>query len=53
VTADEAYIRNSILNPTAQVVAGYQPVMPSFRGQVSDAELSQLVAYIRSLGGGQ
>jgi mono/diheme cytochrome c family protein len=53
VTADEGYIRNSILNPTSQVVAGYQPVMPSFQGRVSDADLAELVAYIRSLGGGQ
>lgn len=50
VTADEAYIRNSILNPESQVVANYPPVMPSFQGHVTDEELSQLVAYIKSLG---
>jgi mono/diheme cytochrome c family protein len=50
VTADEAYIRESILNPTAKVVAGRQPVMPSFQGRVDDAQLAALVAYIQSLG---
>lgn len=49
VTADEQYIRNSILNPQAQIVAGYDPVMPSFQNQLSAEELAQLVAYIRSL----
>lgn len=53
VTADEEYIRNSILDPNAQVVAGYQPVMPSFEGRISEEELSQLVAYIQSLEGGE
>ena len=51
VTADEEYIRRSILNPGAQVVAGYDDEMPSFEGQVNDRELEQLLAYIRSLGG--
>ncbi len=50
VTADEAYIQNSILNPASQVVAGYPAIMPSFQGHVTEQELSQLVAYIKSLG---
>jgi cytochrome c oxidase subunit 2 len=50
VTADESYIRESILDPTAKVVSGYQPIMPSFRGRVSEEELIQLVAYVKSLG---
>lgn len=50
ITADEAYVRNSILNPNEHVVAGYEPVMPSFEGEVSEQELSNLVAYVRSLG---
>jgi cytochrome c oxidase subunit 2 len=50
VTADDAYIRESILNPTAKVVSGYQPVMPSFRGRVSEEDLMSLLAYIKSLG---
>ncbi|MFY9821144.1 MAG: cytochrome c oxidase subunit II [Thermoanaerobaculia bacterium] len=50
VTADDDYIRESILNPTAKVVAGFDPVMPTFQGQVSEEQLSQLIAYVRSLG---
>jgi cytochrome c oxidase subunit II len=47
--ADEAYIRESILNPGAKVVAGYQPIMPTFQGQVSEEGLLQIIAYIKSL----
>ncbi|HSS49270.1 MAG TPA: cytochrome c oxidase subunit II [Thermoanaerobaculia bacterium] len=50
VTADDDYVRESILNPTAKVVAGWEPVMPTFQGQVSEEQLSQLIAYVRSLG---
>ena len=50
VTADEGYIRDSILLPQSQVVAGYQPVMPSFKGQVSEEQILQLIAYIKSQG---
>jgi cytochrome c oxidase subunit II len=50
VTADEAYIRESILNPNAKIVAGYhQDVMPSFQGQVTEEGLLQLIVYIKSL----
>ena len=49
VTADEAYIRESILDPPAKIVAGYPPVMPPFKGQVSEDQLLQLLAYIKSL----
>jgi cytochrome c oxidase subunit 2 len=48
--ADETYLRESILNPTAKVVAGFQPVMPTFQGQLSEEQLVQLLAYIKSLG---
>ena len=51
VQANDDYIRESILNPRAKVVAGFQPVMPSFAGQVSQENLVQLIAYIKSLGG--
>jgi cytochrome c oxidase subunit 2 len=51
VLADEAYIRDSILNPGAQIVEGYQPIMPTFKGQVSEEQLVSLVAYIKSLSG--
>ncbi len=49
--ADEQYIRNSILNPGGQVVEGYQPIMPTFKGQVTEEQLGFLVAYIKSLSG--
>src|SRR3954454_19790207 len=49
-TADDDYIRESILNPQAKVVAGYNPVMPTFKGLVSEEELLQLITYIKSLG---
>jgi len=50
VTADDNYIRESILNPGAKIVAGFRPIMPSFQGQVSEESLMALVAYIKSLG---
>jgi cytochrome c oxidase subunit 2 len=50
VRADEAYLRESILDPGAKVIAGYPNVMPSFRGVLSELEVLQLIAYIRSLG---
>jgi len=51
IPADDAYIRESILNPNAKVVTGYKPnVMPSFQGQISEEGILQLVVYIKSLG---
>jgi cytochrome c oxidase subunit 2 len=50
VTADEGYIRESILTPTAKVVGGYQPIMPSFAGQINEEGILQIIAYIKSLG---
>lgn len=50
VLADENYIRESILNPNAKVVKGYKPLMPTFQGQVSEEDLLDLIAYIKSLG---
>lgn len=52
VIADEKYIRDSILNPSGQVVEGYQPIMPTFKGQVTEEQLVALVAYIKSLSTG-
>ena len=49
VMADENYIRESILNPGAKVVAGFKPIMPTFQGQVSEENLMALVAYVKSL----
>jgi cytochrome c oxidase subunit 2 len=52
VVADEAYIVESIVNPMAKLVKGYAPVMPpTFKQQLSEEQISQLVAYIKSLGG--
>jgi cytochrome c oxidase subunit II len=49
ITADEAYIRESILQPKAKIVAGYQPLMPTFQGLVSEEQIMNLTAYIKSL----
>jgi len=49
VTADDNYVRESILDPTAKIVKGYKPVMPAFQGIVSDDQLNALVAYVKSL----
>jgi cytochrome c oxidase subunit 2 len=49
VTADENYLRESIMNSQAKIVAGYQPIMPAFQGQVSEESLLQLIAYIKTL----
>lgn len=49
VTADESYIRESILNPGAKVVAGYPLIMPTYQGQVTEEQLLQLVTYVKSL----
>jgi cytochrome c oxidase subunit 2 len=50
VMADEDYLRESILNPNARIVAGYQPIMPPFQGRITEEGLLQLIAYIKSLG---
>jgi cytochrome c oxidase subunit 2 len=50
VQADDSYVRESILDPTAKVVAGYQPIMPTFQGIVSEEQIQQLVAYVKSIG---
>lgn len=48
-TVDESYLRRSILNPQADIVAGYSGVMPTFEGQLSEEELVQLIDYVKSL----
>jgi cytochrome c oxidase subunit 2 len=50
VTADERYVRDSILLPRSQVVAGYDPVMPTFEGHISEGDLLKIIAYIKSIG---
>jgi cytochrome c oxidase subunit 2 len=51
VAMDDAYMRESILNPQAKIVAGFQPAMPTFQGLVTEEQLLQLIAYVKSLGG--
>jgi cytochrome c oxidase subunit 2 len=46
---DETYLRESILLPNAKVVAGFEPVMPVYQGQLSEEQVIQLIAYIKSL----
>lgn len=50
VLADEEYLRESILNPQAKLVAGYQGIMPVFQGLVSEDQLLQLIEYLKSIG---
>ncbi|MCZ6639352.1 MAG: cytochrome c oxidase subunit II [Candidatus Dadabacteria bacterium] len=47
--ADENYIRQSILVPQEQIVKGFQPVMPSYKGILSDAEITAIIAYMKTL----
>jgi cytochrome c oxidase subunit 2 len=49
VTADEGYVRESIFNPTAKVVDGYEPIMPTYQGLLSEEDVMQLIAYLKSL----
>ncbi len=50
VVADESYLRESILDPKRTVVAGYQPIMPTYVSQLSEEDVVALIAYIKSLG---
>ena len=43
VLADDEYLRESILDPSEKVVGGYQPIMPAYRGQISEEELMRLI----------
>ena len=50
VTADDQYLRDSILQPGKQLSAGYQNIMPSFAGHLTEEEVMQLIAYLKSIG---
>ena len=52
---DEAYVKESLLDPKAKIAKGYKPVMPSFVGQLDETQIAALVAYLKSTssGGGQ
>jgi cytochrome c oxidase subunit 2 len=49
VTVDDAYIKKSMLEPAADLVKGFQPLMPSQQGLVTEGEIKALTAYIKSL----
>ncbi|MEB2284723.1 MAG: cytochrome c oxidase subunit II [Polyangiaceae bacterium UTPRO1] len=49
VTADDDYLRESILSPAAKIVKGFAPIMPTFKGQLTEEQVLQLIAYIKSL----
>ena len=53
VLVDANYLRESILDPAAKMVEGYQPLMPTYQGQLSEEELAGLIQYIQSLAGDQ
>ena len=50
VTADDQYLRDSILLPAKQITAGYDNIMPSFTGHLSEEEIMQLIAYLKAIG---
>jgi cytochrome c oxidase subunit 2 len=50
VVADENYIRQKLLTPAATIPAGYAPIMPSFAGRLTEEDILNLIAYIRSIG---
>lgn len=49
IVVDEGYLRESILQPAAKLVAGYEPVMPTYQGQLGEEQVIQLLAYLKSL----
>ena len=53
VAVDEDYIRESILQPQAKIAAGYEPVMPTFQGRLSDREITAIIEYLKTLEGGE
>jgi cytochrome c oxidase subunit 2 len=49
-TADDQYLRDSILQPAKQITAGYDNIMPSFSGHLTEEEIMQLIAYVKAIG---
>ena len=45
---DENYIRQSILEPQARIVASYEPVMPTYQGPLKDAEITAIIEYLKA-----
>ena len=50
VEVDEVFLRESIVNPGAKIVAGYEAIMPTFQGLVTEEQLLALIEYIKSTG---
>jgi cytochrome c oxidase subunit 2 len=50
IKADEAYLRESILRPSAKVVANFEPIMPTYQGILSEEAVMQLIEYLKTLG---
>jgi cytochrome c oxidase subunit 2 len=50
VTADDQYLRDSILQPAKQISAGYDNIMPSFSGHLTEEEIMELIAYLKAIG---
>ena len=48
---DENYVRESILEPQAKIAAGFEPVMPTYKGKLSDREITAMIEYLKSLSG--
>jgi cytochrome c oxidase subunit 2 len=51
VVADESYIRESLLDPNAKIVAGFNPIMPSFHTSLTEAQVDALIAYLEAMKG--
>lgn len=49
ITVDENYIRKSLLDPAAEIVAGFEPVMPTYQGRIEDREILAIIQYMKSL----
>jgi cytochrome c oxidase subunit 2 len=49
VAVDENYVRESIYDPQARVTAGYDPVMPTYRGRLRDEEVTAIIEYMKTL----
>ena len=49
ITVDEAYVRESILQPAAKITSGFQPIMPTFQGLVTEEQVLELIEYVKSL----
>jgi cytochrome c oxidase subunit 2 len=49
VLVDDSYIRESILNPSAKIVYGFQNIMPTFQGQMNEDEMIEIIEYVKSL----